>query len=206
MHITPAFNWYVSGMWLSYLLTPWLVPLAERTDTRPKAIAAVLALLLFSVAFWGDTELIIIVTRLPIFFVGMLFAAESTRREALAKAELALLLALVTVGAAILWESPRFFPDAVWSCGLAWYPMLLTTPGLCVLIAAVSEGLSRVRAGRAVNRALSFLGGLTFEIYLVHFWALERPWPVFLLMTAGLAAALHGASLLIRRALERNGR
>jgi len=25
---TPAFNWYVSGMWLSYLLTPWLAPLA----------------------------------------------------------------------------------------------------------------------------------------------------------------------------------
>ena len=70
--IKPAFNWYVSGMWLTYLLTPWLVPAAEKADTRPKAIAAVLALLVFSVAFWGDTELIIIVTRLPIFFVGML--------------------------------------------------------------------------------------------------------------------------------------
>ena len=80
--------------------------------------------------------------------------------------------------------------------------MLLTTPGICAAIAAVSDCLSRVRAGRAVNRALAFLGGLTFEIYLVHFWALERPWPVFLLMTAGLTAALHLVSVLIRRTVK----
>ena len=202
MRVSPAFNWYVSGMWLTYLLTPWLVPLAERADTRPKAAAAILALLLFSVAFWGDTELIIIVTRLPVFFVGMLFAAESGRREALTRAELAVMLLLVPVGAAMLWESPKFFPDSIWDRGLAWYPMLLTTPGICAAIAAVSDCLSRVRAGRAVNRALAFLGGLTFEIYLVHFWALERPWPVFLLMTAGLTAALHLVSVLIRRTVK----
>ena len=202
MRVSPAFNWYVSGMWLTYLLTPWLVPLAERADTRPKAAAAILALLLFSVAFWGDTELIIIVTRLPVFFVGMLFAAESGRREALTRAELAVMLLLVPVGAAMLWESPKFFPDSIWDRGLAWYPMLLTTPGICAAIAAVSDCLSRVRAGRAVNRALAFLSGLTFEIYLVHFWALERPWPVFLLMTAGLTAALHLVSVLIRRTVK----
>ena len=80
--LTPAFNWYVSGMWLSYALTPWLAPLAESCDRRWKAIAAVLALLLFSVAFWGDAQLIIMVTRLPVFLVGMLFAAESKRRGA----------------------------------------------------------------------------------------------------------------------------
>ena len=67
MSVKPAFNWYVSGMWLTYLLTPWFVPLAEKADTRLKALAGILALLVFSVAFWGDTELIIIVTRLPIF-------------------------------------------------------------------------------------------------------------------------------------------
>ena len=85
-------------MWLSYLLTPWLAPLAESCGTRLKAAAAVLALLLFSAAFWGDNELIIIAARLPVFFAGMLFAAESGRREALTKAEAALLLGLMPVG------------------------------------------------------------------------------------------------------------
>jgi len=203
LDIAPAFNWYVSGMWLSYLLTPWLAPLAARCDTRMKAVGAVLALLLFSAAFWGDTQLIIIVTRLPIFFVGMLFAAESRRREALNKAELTLLFALIPVGAALLWESPKFFPELIWSHGLAWYPMLLIAPGLCALIAAGSEGLTRFAAGRAVNRGLGFLGGLTFEIYLVHFWALEKPLPLFLPLTALYTAALRGASLLIRKGIDK---
>ena len=202
LDIAPSFNWYVSGMWLSYLLAPFLAPLAERCDNRVKAIGAVLALLLFSCAFWGDTQLIIIVTRLPVFFAGMLFAAESERREALTKAELALLLALIPVGAAILWESPKFFADLVWSHGLAWYPMLLIAPGLCVAVAAVSAWLDRFAAGHGINKVLGFLGGITFEIYLVHFWALEKPLPMFLGLTALYTAALHLVSGLIQKKVK----
>ena len=202
LDIAPSFNWYVSGMWLSYLLAPFLAPLAERCDNRVKAIGAVLALLLFSCAFWGDTQLIIIVTRLPVFFAGMLFAAESERREALTKAELALLLALIPVGAAILWESPKFFADLVWSHGLAWYPMLLIAPGLCVAVAAVSAWLDRFVAGHGINKVLGFLGGITFEIYLVHFWALEKPLPMFLGLTALYTAALHLVSGLIQKKVK----
>ena len=202
LDIAPSFNWYVSGMWLSYLLAPFLAPLAERCDNRVKAIWAVLALLLFSCAFWGDTQLIIIVTRLPVFFAGMLFAAESERREALTKAELALLLALIPVGAAILWERPKFFADLVWSHGLAWYPMLLIAPGLCVAVAAVSAWLDRFVAGHGINKVLGFLGGITFEIYLVHFWALEKPLPMFLGLTALYTAALHLVSGLIQKKVK----
>jgi len=202
LDIAPSFNWYVSGMWLSYLLAPFLAPLAERCDNRVKAIGAVLALLLFSCAFWGDTQLIIIVTRLPVFFAGMLFAAESERREALTKAELALLLALIPVGAAILWESPKFFADLVWSHGLAWYPMLLIAPGLCVAVAAVSAWLDRFVAGHGINKVLGFLGGITFEIYLVHFWALEKPLPMFLGLTALYTAALHLVSGMIQKKVK----
>ena len=199
--IKPAFNWYVSGMWLSYLLAPWLAPLAERCNTRTKAAGALLGLLLLSAAFWGDTELVIIMTRLPVFFVGMLFAAESRRREALTKTELMLLICAVPIGALLLWETPRFAADVVWNYGLAWYPLLLIAPGLCVLIAAASEGLSRFKAGQTVNRAVAFLGDLTFEIYLVHFWAVEKPLLWVLPLTAVYAAALHGASLMAKKAI-----
>ena len=201
LDIAPSFNWYVSGMWLSYLITPFLAPLARRCDSKLKAMGAVAALLVFSFAFWGDTQLIIIFTRLPIFFVGMLFSAESERREALSGVELSLLLALIPIGAALLWESPKFFADLVWSYGLAWYPMLLIAPGLCAAVAAISEGLSRFSAGSALNRALAFLGSITFEIYLVHFWALEKPLPLFLLLTVLYTAALKVVSALIRKAM-----
>lgn len=201
----PAFNWYVSAMWLTYLLTPWFAALAGRCAARRAAVLAVLGLLLASVAFWGDNELIIIAARVPIFFVGMLFAAESLRRDVLTRGELALLLCLVPVGAAMIWETPRFFPGLEWSAGLSWYPMLLIAPGVCVGIAAVSEGLSRVPAGRAVNRAAGFLGGLTFEIYLAHFFALEQPPKYFIPLTVLYTAALCGVSRLIRKRLAKNG-
>ncbi len=205
MEVTPAFNWYVSGMWLSYLLTPWLAAAAAGCDSRMKAAGAELALLAASVAFWGDTQLIIIAARMPVFFMGMLFAAESTRRESITKGEIAAVTAMMPAGALLLWETPKFFEDAVWSCGLAWYPMLLIVPGLCILLAAFFEWTGRSAPGRALNRCTGFLGGLTFEIYLVHFWALEKSVPVFLLLTAVCTAALKGVSAGIRRLAGKRG-
>ena len=201
--IEPSFNWYVSGMWLSYLLTPWLAALTERCNTRPRRAAALVGLLLLSAAFWDDRELIILVTRLPVFFAGMLFAAESEKREALTRTETALLLALIPVGAALLWEFAKYWPDQLWNRGLHWYPFLLIAPGACLAVAAAASALERSRAGQAINRAAGFVGGFTFEIYLTHFLLPRLPAPLFLLCTALCAALLAGVSMLLRRRIER---
>ena len=201
LKLEPSFNWYVSGMWLSYLLTPWLAALAERCDTKPRAFAALAGLLLLSAAFWYDYELVIILTRLPVFFAGMLFAAESERREALTRTETALLLALIPVGAALLWEFAKYWPDRLWNCGLHWYPFLLIAPGACLAIAAAASALERGRTGRALNRAADFVGGYTFEIYLTHLCLPRLPAPAFLLCTALSTALLAGVSKRLRRML-----
>ena len=199
LKLEPSFNWYVSGMWLSYLLTPWLAALAERCDTKPRAAAGLAGLLLLSAAFWYDYELVIMLTRLPVFFAGMLFAAESERREALTRTETALLLALIPVGAALLWEFAKYWPDRLWSCGLHWYPFLLIAPGACLAIAAAASALERFRAGRALNRAMGFVGGYTFELYLTHLCLVKLPAPIFLLCTALCAALLALVSKRLRR-------
>ena len=201
LKLEPSFNWYVSGMWLSYLLTPWLAALAERCDTKPRAFAGLAGLLLLSAAFWYDYELVIMLTRLPVFFAGMLFAAESARREALTRTETALLLALIPVGAVLLWEFAKYWPDRLWNCGLHWYPFLLIAPGACLAIAAAASALERFRAGRALNRAAGFVGGYTFEIYLTHLCLPRLPAPAFLLCTALSTALLAGVSKLLRRML-----
>ena len=201
LKLEPSFNWYVSGMWLSYLLTPWLAALAERCDTKPRAFAGLAGLLLLSAAFWYDYELVIMLTRLPVFFAGMLFAAESERREALTRTETALLLALIPVGAVLLWEFAKYWPDRLWNCGLHWYPFLLIAPGACLAIAAAASALERGRTGRALNRAAGFVGGYTFEIYLTHLCLPRLPAPAFLLCTALSTALLAGVSKLLRRML-----
>lgn len=202
--VKPSLNWYVSGMWLSYLLVPWMAALAMRCRTKLQGLAAVFALVLLSVCFWGDYELIIIVTRLPIFLVGMLFAAASKRRESLTKTEVAVLLALVPVGFVLDWELLKYFPElAAWNYGLAWYPFLLMVPGTCIVIAALSELLDRSRFGRGVNRVLGFIGSITFEVYLVHFVALELPYKYFYPATFAMTAALYFFSRALRKALQK---
>ncbi|MDO4989166.1 MAG: acyltransferase [Eubacteriales bacterium] len=203
MKLEPSFNWYVSGMWLSYLLTPWLAALAERCDTKPRMAAGLAGLLMLSAAFWYDYELVIMLTRLPVFFAGMLFAAESERRDALTRTETALLLALVPVGALLLWEFAKYLPDRLWDLGLHWYPFLLIAPGACLAVAGTASALARCRAGRALNRAAGFIGGYTFEIYLTHLCLPRLPAPLFLLSTALCTALLAAVSKLLRRGLEK---
>ena len=198
------FNWYVSGMWMSYLLAPLLAPLAAHADTRGKAAAATAALLLLSAACWGDDKWIVIAARIPIFFVGMLFAAESRRRERLSRAETILLLVLTPIGLALCWEAQKLFlEEQLWNYGLFWYPCLLLVPGLMIALAWIRERLERFGAGRALNRAAAFVGGITFELYLTHWSVSERSLPVFFAVTVLGTAALLLVSRRIRRALDR---
>lgn len=197
------FNWYVSGMWLSYLLAPALAALAEHADTRAKAAAATAALLLLSAAFWGRDKLIIIAARIPIFFVGMCFAAESRRRDSLRRGETRFLLALVPIGFVVCWETQKYFPDLLWSRGLFWYPCLLFVPGLLIALAWIVEKLEKTGFGRALNRAAVFVGGLTFELYLTHVSVAEQSLPVFFAVTVLGTAALVFVSRRIRHALDR---
>ena len=203
MKLEPSFNWYVSGMWLSYLLTPWLADLAERCGSKRRAALAIAGLLLASAAFWQNYELIIMASRLPVFFLGMLFAAESRRREGLERREIVLMLALVPLGGILLWECMKYWPDRLWNYGLGWYPFLLMVPGICAAVAGLCSALERFAAGRALSRGLSFLGGITFELYLTHFCLTRLSLPVFLLLTAAGTALLVGVSRLIRGRLEK---
>ena len=197
------FNWYVSGLWLSYLLAPALAALAERADTRAKAAAATAALLLLSAVFHGHDKWLIIASRIPIFFVGMCFAAESRRRDSLRRGETILLLLLAPLGYVLYWELQKLFPDRLWDLGLYWYPFLLIIPGVMIALSWIVERLERFGFGRALNRAAVFLGGLTFELYLTHVSVAEQSLPVFFAVTVLGTAALVFASRQIRHALDR---
>ena len=189
-----AFNWYVTGLWLSYLLTPLLARLAAWAKGPARGALVTGALLALSVTCWGHHSLIIIAARLPIFFIGLWFAAESRRREALTRWETVLSLALIPVGVALLWRWAGRYPDLLWDRALYWYPFLLIVPGGVILAASLADALDCSAVGRAATGAFAWLGGCTFEIYLVHLALEGSGWGVYVFGTALGAAALHLAA------------
>ena len=200
---TPVFNWYMSWLLVSYLLTPVLASLAERLKTPLRAVAAVLVLLLLSRCFWDCESWIILAARLPLFFTGMLFAAESRRRERLKTGELALLAAFLLAGVLLLRAAHADGSEALlWGHGMYWYPFLLIVPGACVLLAKGAELLERCIPGRWLLTAGNFVGSYTFEIFITHCYARGHGPLYYVVFAALYAAALHLASLAVKKAAE----
>lgn len=204
----PVFSWYIAALWLLYLSVPFLVPLAEKANTRLRGILMVLSLVILSFAFLGDYYFIIIMARFPSFFVGMLFAAESRRREALTKKETAFLLLLVPLGFALMWKMGSLPESLLWDYGIYWYPCLLLTPGLLIIIAYIARALERFSIGSRLLSAISFIGSYTFEIFLTHFTAqdLANNLLQYILYVALFALALALISKLVRRLFDAAGK
>ncbi len=203
----PVFNWYMSALLVIYLLTPVLASLAEWADTPLRALAALLGLVVLSLCFWHTDQWVIITTRVPLFFVGMLFAAASRRREKLSRAELVLLGLMVLIGGVFLRFAHADGSEALlWDCGMYWYPFLLIIPGACLLLAFAAQLLERAAPGRWLVAAISFVGGYTFELFVTHCYALGGSVWHYLLFAAIYAAVLHLASLAVRKAGEWLGR
>ena len=203
----PVFNWYMSALLVTYLLTPVLASLAEWADTPPRALGALLGLVVLSLCFWHTDQWVIITTRTPLFFTGMLFAAASRRREKLSRTEL-ILLALVTLSGGVFLHLVQSSASEVllWDCGMYWYPFLLIVPGACVGLAFAARLLERCVPGRRLVTAITFVGGYTFEIFITHCYALRGSMGHYLLFAAIYAAALHLASLAVKKAGELIGR
>lgn len=162
-----SFNWYVSAMWLLYLLAPFFYAYLERHSGIKPMLLLLAGLTLFSVSFWFSDSLIISIARIPIFFLGMAFARLTFGRTLDRKA-ITLSLSAMAVGGAMLLLFFLRLNRYLRSCGLWWYPFILITPGLCILISLLCLYLERFRAWRTIEKGLEALGKRTFAVYLGH--------------------------------------
>lgn len=169
-----SFSWYISALALLYLLAPYLKDLADRVQTGRRRLLVLGVLLLVSVPFWGADGLIIMVTRLPVFYVGMLFAKGCHRGDSLQKWEVAVLGAGVVLGIGLLYVCGRWLPEYMWSYGLYWYPFILFTPGFCVLIGLLFAWMEQRKGFAWLLRGIETVGRNSFEVYLVHVFLYEE--------------------------------
>lgn len=173
------FNWYISAIFLFYLLSPVFFGMV-RASLRPwQHAAAMVLMVLFSVPFINVKEPIIAMSRLSIYYLGMIFGAICVRNTHLPRAlVVGSLICIVLSGGALLYTR-RMYAHHLWTHGLYWYPFILFTPGACILISAVMEFLERFPVSRYLHRILTWFGQYSFELYLVHIFVFQltrHPW------------------------------
>lgn len=164
-----GFNWYFGAMWIFYLLTPYFAAVVDKIKKPVGCVFFCLLLVLFSFPFWNVTALIIIVTRLPVYFLGMFFAKCSQESEKKITAKFMLFATLLSILSMAAFFVCFFnLHDELWNYGLWWYPFIITAPTICIYLSFIGRFLEKKPFGQKINSAFSFVGGYTFELFLVH--------------------------------------
>lgn len=162
-----AFNWYISAILLFYLLAPYIKTIIDRSSPLGR-IAALGVVVLGTVPFWNCNALLIIVARLPLFFVGMLCGKLCQTDKKISAVHIVLAAAAFLVGTAALIISYLWLPEHLWSKALYWYPFILITPPLCIALSFLAMLLERFKIARLLTSFLSLVGDYSFEVYLIH--------------------------------------
>ena len=166
------FNWYVSAIIVFYFLAPYLKAFLDAASERGKLLM-LLVLLVLVIPFWKSGVYIIFVTRLPVFYLGMLFASGAEEERVVRPWQMVLGTVVMGLGIWFLKYAFREIPDTLWRYGVAWVPFVVIAPPMCVLLSGGAELLERVPGGKSVVRFLSWVGGYSFEIYLLHISMVE---------------------------------
>lgn len=169
------FNWYISAMWLTYLLAPFFKGIADRTNSVFKFLLFNGFLIIFSVCFWDCYTFIITMTRLPLFFIGMCVGKMAWNDVRISKLWILWAWIFMEVGARLYFHWSYVHPSELWLRGYFWYPFILITPGLCVLISCLMELIKKVlgKAGECAEKVLELPGKFSFELYLLHVWLFD---------------------------------
>ncbi len=161
------FNWYIGAMWLLYFLAPYFYSVIKKYDSGKQYIGMIFVLVLFTIPFCGS-ELMIMMTRVPIFFMGMCLARLVKENISIGKKEIIALTILMILGFVSLWYFTTYCFNILWTHGLYWYPFILIIPGMCMLISIAMEKIVTFKIGPYVEKVLAILGSYSFEIFLVH--------------------------------------
>ncbi len=190
------FNWYVPAILVLYLLSPVFYDCIDRKKTH----WCMIALVLLNIAGWRS-NLLMALSRFPTYLLGMYFGARYADGRSPSKREVVL---WSVAGVAAMAAVPYFFLVGrryLWFYGMYWNLFFVSTPMCMFLTTWCLEKHEGCALGRGVNRALSFLGTCSFEIYLCHLALFDcclklgvRGWPRWICLAVlgtGIGIAYH---------------
>lgn len=161
-----SLNWYLSLLLVTILLAVPVHALVKKSPLPHRCLAGMLAAaVLLGTAFFGKNQLML-VSRLPIFLLGMGLALPKPQQARHGTAAL-VCLGGFAAGALLLWLGFAHRPDWLIRYGLYWYPGLLMVPGLCGALGFVMDKLT---AFGFRLQMLTTMGKASFEIFLFNCW------------------------------------
>ncbi len=160
-----SINWYISLLLVTILLAPLGYRLLSKSRNAYVTGAVLMLVSLLAGLLFPDR--LMLVSRLPIFFAGMMLAAAKPQTEH-PKAEAVIYALCFLAGSAALWFSMTHLSSLLIPAGLYWYPGLLIVPALCAGLGWLME---RLGEKCLIVRGLSFMGQASLEIFLLNAWA-----------------------------------
>jgi len=156
-------NWYVSFIVLLYFVAPIFHSIYK--DGKNKSLVCILLVILslvITVPFWGNSRLIGI-SRIPIFVIGMYISANRDYLK-LNFVSYMVFIVLLIVGSVILIKCLNCETQIRWDYALWWYPFILITPVLSLMLALVFD---LVRNLKTVLWLFRICGTSSLEILIV---------------------------------------
>ena len=172
------FNWYIGGLILYYICLPYFKRITDSCTSFRYDLLVCLALILLGVPFCGVHNSLIILTRLPVLYAGVVYAKLAKQGYTLKARDLIALGAAAILGTVALIIMQEKASDLLWFWGLRWSLFLLIVPGVSVFVAVLAEKLDTVKYLRIINSVLRTAGVYSFELYLVHCFLYEDLMPL----------------------------
>lgn len=193
-------NWYPGALLVTILLAPLFYACLKDGPRYLLRLFVLLAVLLISgLAFIGSSQYII-VSRLPVFVLGMAFARAGWQDSKEKQWALGLAAAFAA-GVAVLYVSYTRLETLLIEYAMHWHPFVLIAPAMCAGLGWLfSKCPKRLRAPFVV------LGRASFEVFLCNAWVevlakrylhLER-WESVAATAASVAAGLAYHVLVMR--------
>ena len=161
------FEWYIPSLVLFYVTFPLLFKLINRSIGLFFSVIlfVTVSLMVMKLQFHLNEKLILFITRIPIFSIGILWGKWTVEKKQFSKLSTRLIIILSLLGLIGTVLSNKYVPRPILlNYGLFWYPFIVITPGLCALISYTLDKLKLP----FINKALAFFGTISLELYLLH--------------------------------------
>ena len=169
-----CFNWYISAIWILYLISPYLKEIVDKSESWLSYMATFLIVFFVSVPLWNNSILLIFFSRIPVFFIGMCVGKLYRKNFILKPIHIAAVLIGMIFGCILLACFYFYCPGLLIRYGFIWYPFILIAPGICMVISLLLVSIESTIAGKTIKNVLSHIGDNTFEIYLIHLFTIEN--------------------------------